>query len=288
VFSLLVVLYLFLAGCGGGLLLVSSLLSLIFHSSSSRTSEDTTDFTALKNRCFLVGLLLVLLAASSLVVDLGRPERLFLLLLRPTPTVLSFGSYVLLTTVLLGFILVIINYFYLPAITSKVKKTVELLCVIAAFLLVVYVGVYLQEMKSIPFWNTFAIPVLFVLSSVSAGLTLLCMLTSLTNGRKRIRNIVRKLHKSQAVVLLLEAVTLTAFLWLSTYDSTATRSLQLLFGDGLRLWFLGAVGLGIILPLIQSILSVIVKKMPGLPMVDMVCLFGGFCLRYCIIYAGVY
>jgi formate-dependent nitrite reductase membrane component NrfD len=67
------------------------------------------------------------------------------------------------------------------------------------------------------------------------------------------------------------------------------RSLDLLFGQDLRLWFfVGAVGLGIVIPFLAELYAINIKRASLLPPLYVLCLLGGFCLRYCIVSVGVH
>ena len=51
----LVVLYLFLGGCGAGVMFVTAAWSLAFHRTRTRTQEQTAAFGDLKARCYEIG-----------------------------------------------------------------------------------------------------------------------------------------------------------------------------------------------------------------------------------------
>ncbi len=95
-----VVLYLFLGGAGAGALFVAAVWSLLFHRTVTRTFEQSRAFRALAGRLYLVGFGLLALSVFCLLIDLGSPHRFFLLFLRPTASLLSVGSFVLLATLL--------------------------------------------------------------------------------------------------------------------------------------------------------------------------------------------
>ena len=117
---------------------------------------------------------LLALSAFCLLLDLGSPHRFFLLFLRPTASLLSAGSFVLLAALLrlrpawqrfhaLGW----------PA-PSWARKGLEALCAVLATVLMVYTGLYLAWMEAVPLWSNGALPALFALSSLSSGMAALC------------------------------------------------------------------------------------------------------------------
>ena len=70
----LVVLYLFLGGCGAGVMFVTAAWSLAFHRTRTRTQEQTAAFGDLKARCYGIGFVMLCLAALCLLLDLGSPR----------------------------------------------------------------------------------------------------------------------------------------------------------------------------------------------------------------------
>ncbi len=288
VFNLLVITYLFVGGCGGGLLLVISLWSLLFHRSTHRSNEATKAFDDLKKLCYTLGLVLVVIAAACLVIDLGRPAYFYLLFIRPNTSVLSFGTFILTGTILLSFFLTAANQFF-PQIPSRVKKVAEVLCVIFGLLLITYVGIFLQSMGTVPFWNSYAIPVLFILSALSTGTAIIFLVAPFKDGYAWLAAHTRRLHMSHRIILVLELMMLALLLGMSTLYWTTMQSVELLFSPDLIVWFVGgAIGLGIAVPLLADLLLDLTKRRLVLPLVSILCLFGGFCLRYCIVMAGAY
>ena len=112
-------------------------------------------------------------AALCLLLDLGRPEFAYLLFTQPTTSVLSFGSYTLLASLIVGGFLVVANLFYVPFVHARARKIAEVACIVASVCLMTYTGVYVACMEAVALWNNIAIPVLFALSSASSGLSVM-------------------------------------------------------------------------------------------------------------------
>ena len=117
----LVVLYLFLGGCGAGVMFVTAAWSLAFHRTRTRTQEQTAAFGDLKARCYGIGFVMLCLAALCLLLDLGRPELAFLLFTRPTLSILSFGSFTLLASILVSGFLAVANLMYVPFVRDVTR-----------------------------------------------------------------------------------------------------------------------------------------------------------------------
>ncbi len=287
----LVVLYLFLGGCSAGVLLASSVWSLTFHRDSNRTREQTAVFRALRNRCFAAGFVLACLAALCLLADLGRPERFVLLFFQPSPTsVITFGTFVLAGMVLIAGFLAVTNIYYIPLIASRVKVIAEIASALLAVAVMTYTGVYLQSVKAVAFWDTPLVPVLFVLSAMSAGVALTVIVAAFMRDSWLLDPWLLRLNGVHIVILVLEACVLALFVAVSFAGrGEAPASLALLFADDLRLWFVGGVCVaGIAIPLLSEVACAILRRSRTMPLSDVLCLLGGYALRYCLVAAGLH
>lgn len=285
----LVVVYLFLGGCGAGVMCATSLWSLVFHRSMGRSLAQTRAFDCLKARCYVAGFAALCMAALCLLLDLGRPQFAFLLFTQPTTSILSFGSFVLLASLLVGGFLAAANLLYLPAVHALARKVAEAACVVLSVCLMVYTGVYVACVEAVPLWNNVAIPALFALSSASAGLSTVFIAAPFVRDWRLLERWLTALHRVHLGVLALEAVTLGAFLLVAYVDPYAGESLALLFEGGLGGWFVvGVVGMGIAAPLaVEAFMAVTRRAMVLLP-IDVLCIIGGLTLRFCVIWSGMH
>ncbi len=285
----LVVVYLFLGGCGAGVMCATSLWSLVFHRSMGRSLAQTRAFDCLKARCYVAGFAALCMAALCLLLDLGRPQFAFLLFTQPTTSILSFGSFVLLASLLVGGFLAAANLLYLPAVHALARKVAEAACVVLSVCLMVYTGVYVACVEAVPLWNNVAIPALFALSSASAGLSTVFIAAPFVRDWRLLERWLTALHRVHLGVLALEAVTLGAFLLVAYVDPYAGESLALLFEGGLGGWFVvGVVGMGIAAPLaVEAFMAVTRRAMVLLP-IDVLCIIGGLALRFCVIWSGMH
>lgn len=285
----LVVVYLFLGGCGAGVMCATSLWSLVFHRSMGRSLAQTRAFDCLKARCYVAGFAALCMAALCLLLDLGRPQFAFLLFTQPTTSMLSFGSFVLLASLLVGGFLAAANLLYLPAVHALARKVAEAACVVLSVCLMVYTGVYVACVEAVPLWNNVAIPALFALSSASAGLSTVFIAAPFVRDWRLLERWLTALHRVHLGVLALEAVTLGAFLLVAYVDPYAGESLALLFEGGLGGWFVvGVVGMGIAAPLaVEAFMAVTRRAMVLLP-IDVLCIIGGLALRFCVIWSGMH
>lgn len=289
-FGTLVVLYLFLGGCGAGIMFVTAVWSLAFHRSVRRSQVETKAFDDLKARCFGAGFVVLCLAALCLLLDLGRPERAFMLFTRPTFSILSFGSFALLASLLTGGFLVAANVLYVPFVHAPARKAAEAACAAASLLMMGYTGVYVGSIEAVALWFNVAVPVLFVLSSLSAGLSSVFVLSAFARDARLLDDRLFRLHRAHLVVLALEAAALVAFVGLAYLDPFAHASLAVLFDpEGLGPWFVvGLIGLGLLLPLAGEAFVTATGRLVRLLPVDLLCIAGGLVLRFCVVWSGMH
>lgn len=290
VFGELVIMYLFLGGCGAGMLLVASLWSLLFHRGADRTRRESDVFRTFRNRCFVAGTVVAAVGAACLLADLGKPERFLLLFFRPNQTYLTFGTFVLAAMVALGAFLSMGNCLYVPWIRSKAKQVAEVLCAIFAVAVMAYTGLFLRALEAVAFWDTWWTPVLFVMSAVSMGISACLIIGSSLRDAWVIGRYALTAHRVHLGVLLLEALALGAFMVAAaTGRGQAPESLSLMLADPLVWWFaFGVVACGLVLPFAGDALALLRRGAPAFPLADVLCLFGGFALRFCIVSAGLH
>jgi formate-dependent nitrite reductase membrane component NrfD len=231
------------------------------------------------------------ISSALLIKDLGRPER-FLNMLRifKLKSPMSVGVYALVTfATTSGFaaleqaradgVIGADPFGWVPR-----RPRVAAHAISAAFM-ICYTGVLLSA-TAIPVWyrGRRHIPAIFVLSGSAAGCALQNALIALFGGSPRTS---KKLETIELLASLAEA----ALLW--DYERAAGDPGKALFagerGRKLRTYTLG---LGIAVPTLLSLSSVLSKKRPEKPhrfrtLVTAACaLIGGYVLRECVVYAG--
>ena len=287
-FGMLIVCYLFLGGCGAGLLFVSSIASVAFYASGRRTAFSTLVFANAKNRCTLMGLALLIISALCLVGDLGRPERIIYLVLQPRWSVITFGAYALASLIFVCGAQAVLAVFDFSWVKGTLKRGLEIACAVLSLPVMVYTGVFLQSLDAVVLWATPLLPVLFTLSALSTGLAAFFVALSLADRIDGIECIVARLHLVHGAVLVVELMILAGFLTVASSNPDAAVSAGLLRDD--LFWWLcvGVVGAGLVVPLAGEVLQIVRPRWGGLPLGDILCLVGGFALRYCIVNAGAH
>lgn len=288
-FGILVVAYLFLGGCGAGILLVTSLMSLVFYAGRRRSAETVRMFGRLRSHCLLVGTLVLLFSVLCLMGDLGRPDRILYLFARPTPSLLTFGTYILCGTLAVGGFLCATALMDVFWVSGRAKQVGEVVCALLAVCAITYTGMYLQQMKAVAFWDTPLVPALFVLSALSTAMAAILLVWPLTCATTGLVRAERSLRACHAAVMAVELAALAAYVLFALGDPVTARSVDLLLGDELGPWFVAGVFVcGLLAPLMLDALSFAVRRPLMAPLCSLLVLVGGFSLRYCIVLAGLH
>lgn len=310
-FDLPIVCYLFLGGAAGGLGFFAALMGLLFPSSSVmllhrrlQPSKAIYSYKKAQIGVLVAAAGLIALGSLCLLVDLGDLNQLLPLLVQPRWSFIAFGSYLLPVTAILEIVLglgwygSVFSRLWRGHFGHVLFKLAHGLLLVLSGAVMVYTGLFLASMRSVAFWHSFWLPVLFVLSSLSCGIALAWVVLIFAGTLKPFNRVFRKMVSADSVVLFLELVVL-ALLIVSLVsvsgDTTATQraaaqSLSWLVAGGGTPWlFGGVVGLGLLLPLgfEFSILKMKRSTEYAVLLVVACVLVGAFLLRWVVVEAGV-
>lgn len=234
----MIVIYLFLGGLGAGAYLTSFAAEkgwLGRNSSLSRTG-------------YLISAPIVAIGTVLLVFDLGqgltKPWLLIGLLTNPS-SVMTWGVYILAAFIIVGLIK---GYF-----TLRNKSGPNILTSAGAVLAIAtgtYTGLLLAVIEAVPFWATGIMPVLFVVSALSTGLSLTSLLAPLVEKKGFSEG-----REGQAHILLIgiEMLIVAAFIGmmvLGVNGPEGQESIALVISGVYALIFWGYfIGLGLLFPL---------------------------------------
>lgn len=283
-----VVLYLFLGGCGAGVLLVAAAWSLLFRRTRTRSRAQSRAFDGLAGILAAIAFVMLAVSAFCLLLDLGRPQRFFLLFTRPTPSLLTFGSFALLASLAVSAALAAVHLMAPRPAPAPLRTVLEAAAVVLAFALMVYTGLYMALMEAVPLWNNAALPVLLALSSASSGVAVVLLAVPFVRDGVLLAGWTEALRRVHRIVLALEAVALAAFLGLALAGPFARPALTaLLAPEGTGPWFVvGFAALGVAAPLAAEGVRALLKVPATLQVVEVLCVLGGLILRFCLVAAG--
>ncbi|MFD1090619.1 cytochrome c nitrite reductase subunit NrfD [Providencia vermicola] len=293
--------YLFLIGISAGLVVLAVLLRQYYPNAASSDSTIMRTTLILAPTTIILGLLI-------LIFHLTRPWTFWKLMFHYSPTsvmsmgVMLFQVYMAVLVVWLAKIyeteLIGLQQKWLPkfsiiprvlAMLTQAMRFLDIIMLVLAVLLGAYTGFLLSALKSYPFLNNPLLPALFLFSGISSGIAVSLIALAL-RYRKNIHNTESAfLHRVESFVIWLEIFLLAAFfVGLALGDDGKIRSLIAALGGGFWTWWfwIGVVGFSFIIPLG---LKKWVDKSHGAARVLLVSgasLFGVFCLRFFVLYAG--
>jgi polysulfide reductase chain C len=151
----------------------------------------------------------------------------------------------------------------------------------------VYGGLVMSYCKSVPFWNTGILPVVILIAGITDGLALMMAVGLFTVGID-----FHVIGSASRVTLIVNALLIAVYLLKVRYQSlTAELSVrELIVGRVAVVFWLGIVGLGIVVPLVISFLSLYVGKLSiPLIIIAIVChTTGAFALKFGILKVGIH
>ncbi len=251
-------------GLGGGLYLVS----LIFDSLIGM---------------FIGWVIVAVIKGGAHVMFLGKPWRCWRMLFRPQSSWISRGIFFVLLFSLFGIIQIALQYF-VP--DSSLITVFKVLAGIMAFFVSIYTGFVLNSVKAVPFWNSYLLPVLFIMCGVLGGFGM-AVAISLGGGDIELETA----EFWSRWLLVVNALLIVIYLWrASKREMTGKMSvLQHIRGELAPFFWIGIVILGIIIPLIIALTGIFVHLPSGVLLTGVVCeIIGGLALRYCVLKAGAY
>ncbi len=286
-YSLYIVWYIFLAGIGSGAYAVASIFGFAGRFSHKPHIQE---YGRLAEGGFILGPILVAVGAVFLLFDLNVPARAYLALLSGTPTVLTVGVWLIVLFCPISATLLFARLHHSFSIRRAVETILQIIASILAIGLMTYTGVFLACLPSVPFHHNWLLVLLFILSSFATGLALIALYGFLNQHKKAMIYSLALIPKIDLLFIVLELLTLGAFVWSSLLGDGATRySLDLLlFGVNAPLFWVGTVAVGLVVPMLLSIWSLKQEQLNVIAVNSLLVILGAFFLRYCLIESGIH
>jgi formate-dependent nitrite reductase membrane component NrfD len=237
-----------------------------------------------------VGLFLLMFDAEA---GFKNPLRFFYLLT-------NFNSVMTWGVVILGvFGFVSLITLVLTILNKKVPVWLDGFGIAAAICTATYTGVLIGVIKTYPLWNTALLPVLFLVSALSAGLAGTLAFSALF-AHKEMEEL-GALKKFHFALPPIELLLLAALLYVTASSASAAQISveRIVVGDLALTFWLGLVVVGLLIPLALDFLSTFVlgrskaknQVSGGTRVLEVTSgagvLVGGFLLRYLILAAAV-
>lgn len=289
-----IALYLFLGGLGGGMMTFAAVLGCIV-APSAITSAGLVWGVFVAFLCLGIG-------TGLLVFELGQPPIFYRAFVTRT-AVIKWGAVVLSVSMIFGVLFIFWEITWLSALPCIPYEGFARFCLaiagIAGACVMVYTGVLLSSMKSRPFWNTPALPVLFAVSALSTGAALLGMCVghwpfpaewlfvpfNTVEAQELFHEQVEFLHIADRVLIIVEICVLLLFVLLQFCASNKTAKMvagRWLRGSWALYFWVLMLGCGLVLPFLLNLAG----GMAGSIASPLIALAGGCLLRFMIVWSN--
>lgn len=294
--GLLVASYLFLAGSGAGALFVSG-----YYVMEGKIQEEK--YFSLAKYSSLLGAVLLTVGVGMIVLDLttfrhgienmefDKIFRFVKLFMTFVPSsIMSIGTWLLAIAIPIAFAFAcsftrFCNFSKHRSILAKINMVLAI-CVAS------YTAFLLGDITSNLVWNNSVLVVIFIFSALSSGIAIVNIIkVALWKKTDVSQKEETNFAKADVIVLSLELISVMIFAY-TIYAITATYKIPyVLTFDNIagQFWWIGALGLGLILPIMLNIQAIINNK----PLshvkeyfLIISILVGAFCLRYAVLLAG--
>ena len=244
----------------------------------------------------LVSFVVIGVGGLVLIWSLGRPLRFLRAVMKPGSSWISRGAIADFIFLVVGGVLILPGLKlggatpfaplpWDPWASDTVGKTMEILALLSSAVVIVYAGLVLADKAAVPFWNSPAIPIQFMLSSLAMSMAGV-MLLEVLNGEP--------IAALQLWLLFgFLALLLVAIIWHVMTKKTApgrAESLERLHRKYRWSFLGGVVTAGTILPMVLAVVGVVMP--PARNAVGIVCLLstvaGGFALRLITLRVGFF
>lgn len=274
--------YLFLAGASAGAFLTAAFVEAKYPDS---------------NKMRIVGRIIAPvflgLGLPMLMIDaeagLHNPLRFFWLVSNPG-SVMTLGVYFICV-----YMPVALAAAVLEILKKKVPKWLTWIGIVFAFAVAAYTGFLLGVVKAFPLWNNAVLPILFVVSALSAGLAA-TSLVGLVTDRERFEHmwLIKKSHVILSAIEMVVLFTMLVIVSAGSFEGAASVH-SLIAGQYAPAFWGGIVVLGLVTPFCIEGYPVFIAKRVETSTTSLVVsligeagvLVGGFLLRLLVILAAL-
>lgn len=303
-FGMPVICYLFLGGMGAGLCICSSVTALLVpveRYGARRRARDAgpavlyavvpRGYRLLIAPGYLAATFCVAVGSIMLVVDLGVPNRATLLFQSPTPSLLTVGSFSLVTLFALGAVSAVGWGLSSSRFRVGILRGIACVSIGAGAVVAAYTGLLLGSLAAVPLWYGPWVPLLFVLSALSCGIAAQLALMCFAGLDGAFARLLKRMVEVEAMLAVLEAfvcVMLLVMASCSPYAAAFDGAAKLLFGSLRDPFVFGFMGAGLALPLVLDVAALFAcKRSAALTLAGAASILAGaFALRYCMVMAG--
>jgi polysulfide reductase chain C len=286
----IIAVYLYLAGMGAGSYIIGTLIDWFANPSTVVYIWGLPLDPA--KAAILWGPILVAIGAPFLILDLGIKRRFLYACLNPRTSWVARGFLILSIFIIFGLLLLAKSFLPLRWVhpESSLWYIPEVIAIAFAFGTALYTGILLKATKSIPLWNTYLLPLLFLVSALSTGSMAIILSTLGTGLFAHGAATLKVLIRAEQILVVIEGMVL--YLFLSRSYRAAEQGKDsvrlLLFGEMKLIFWGGIVLLGLVFPIIlENIASFFHGNIVLIFVAGILLLCGGFFLRLGVLHAGI-
>jgi polysulfide reductase chain C len=270
-----IAIYLFLGGLGAGMSVVCAVADIFFGLAGPLAV------------CPLVALVLLCAGSGLLVFELGRPFQ-FWRVFSLQRAVLTYGAWMIVFLVIVDALYFSFSSGWFPwSGIEACRLAVAVLSLLLGFGVLLYTGIELSSMKARVLWNTPALPVLFALSGILTGLAADYALAGLWPYAGDAEATTQLLAQLMPLTVILGVAVLASLmlyiLLIYTSSNLAGRAgaKRWLRGSYAGPFWLGAVAVGLVIPILLFALAIPVASMAACLLI----IVGGLFLRFLVVYS---
>ncbi len=295
--------YLFLAGLSAGAIMIALVVKW-----TRNKDEQNNNWDAVIKAGALIAPVSIIIGTIFLVFDLGKPWAFFLLLISYNVTsVMTLGALVLslYVPVTIIFMMLIFDDYIrkiklfaivMPIIdfiknSKKYSRIIEFILFTIAAVIGVYTGFLLSALQSVPMWNTPILPILFLVSGISAGIAANILVALFCFKNSINKDSIQYLLLLDLIAILIEIGLLVVLFVGMMYDAGASliaAKQALTTGIWAKIFWICVVGIGLLLPILIAFTALKnhAYKVGYIILNSLIVLLGGIMLRFYIVYAG--
>lgn len=285
--------YLFLGGLVAGIMVFSAIVILL-------RKEECAPFTA--RRLPLIGIVLLSLGMLMLFLDLEYKLHVwrFYTTLQPTSP-MSWGSWVLILVYPALFVMTlaylrdgyawlarpidrVLLFKFVIDVCYELRRPAAALSLVLGVALGIYTGILLSAFSARPFWNTGLLGPLFLVSGLSTGAAL-AALGGLFGANKGESHVFTRVDIGLIVLELAIIALMLINFWTGTGIQREAVG-HLFGGDFTQIFWIGFIGLGMVLPLLLESVSLAWHRVSLAIIAPLLILAGGYLLRDITVHLG--
>ena len=278
--GLLLAIYLFLGGVGGGAYTIAAINSFFGKSAELSTIVG-----------LWIGFPALLIGSIALIFDLGNPSKFLLAGMKPGTSWIARGFWVISLFMVFAFLHLVLHQFTEVGKTTSWMNILAILGIIFAILTMAYTGLLLSSSKGIPFWRSGVVPVVFVISAVVTGHFSIMIGMVIFNQGTATASEIGIMAVEAAALVVLELLAIWFFLQAAFKQPDSRESAERILRN--RMFVVGYFIFGLGVPLALMLILYFAMKGAGLEAIlgiafigALLGLVGGLLLRLAILVCG--